>query len=240
MKFFQLLAIFIFTLSAHAETFTITDKKGRSLKVELVALIKSELSFKKAGKSTVMKISLDKLSANSATAVRKKMEELQAQDAKNPPLEIKVVINKNDRKQSGSYYMKTMAIEATVGLKNKDLNIDADECLCTVLIVGEDQKVKEDFQVLGKHEFPLKPEHKMAEHTTKPTVTKYDSDNQGYGNIGGYKYDGYILIVRNSDKDVIATKTNISRLKNNFSENHQKRLLKAKKGAKLNRDMLPR
>jgi hypothetical protein len=237
MKF--ILPFCLLSLSSFAETTTITDLKGRSLKVELVKLEGSQLSFKKAGKSTIMSVSLEKLSKASAESVRKKMSEIQADAAKNPPLEVKVVIKKNDRRMGDSSYMKRMAIEATVGLQNKNLNIDAEECICTSIIIGEDQKVRDKYKVLGKQQFKLTPDHKMAEFTTKPVYTEYDSDNQGYGNIGGYKYDGYILIVQNSDKDVIEHKTNISRLKNDFSEEHSKKLIKIKEGAMLDRDMTP-
>ena len=41
----------------------------------------------------------------------------------------------------------------------------------------------------------------------------YDSDNKGDGNIGGFKYEGYLLVVRDMEDKVLFTKTVYSKIK---------------------------
>jgi hypothetical protein len=45
-------------------------------------------------------------------------------------------------------------------------------------------------------------------------TTQYDSDNEGQGNIGGYQYEDYILIMTDQDGKLLRTKT----LNSNFEK----------------------
>lgn len=206
------ISLFASALSA-PEPVTITDTKGRSISVTLVSLTESTLKCKLAGRSKVTSIPLANLNTHSTNLVKEKIQAAEADAANNIPLDVDVSINKRRKNSAGSYYMEQMEVSAKIVLKNKNLNVEANTCTGRMVIIGQDQKNTDQYEVLQNEKFKIVPSHKGAEHITKTVRLRYDSDNKGYGNIGGSKYYGYILIVISGDGTILTSKTTIRKAK---------------------------
>jgi hypothetical protein len=124
-----------------------------------------------------------------------------------PELEIKVSISKRRKKEGGSYYMKSMTISGRVTLINKDLNVPSPPCYCNIIFFGESQKYEDSYKIISNQAFKLEPTPKGASFGSEPFITSYDSDNKGRGNLGGYKYVGYLIIIADENGKVLQTKT---------------------------------
>ena len=203
-----LLGLFSSAIAA-SNPVTITDKSGRSISVTLVGLTGSTLKCKLAGRSKITSIPLANLNAHSTKLVKETIATSQADAAKNTPLNLDVSINKRRKKSNGSYYMKQMEVTAKITVKNKNLNVEANTCDGRFVIIGQDQKDTDQYEVLQNEQFKIKPSHTGQEHLAKTVRLRYDSDNKGSGNIGGSKYYGYILIITSSNGDILASKTTI-------------------------------
>jgi len=110
-----------------------------------------------------------------------------------------------------------MTISAKIDYKLKRLDIEAATCKAHIIYFGEDQ-AKGNFSILKKEAFDMSPTKAVATHNAEPFITTYDSDNKGQGNIGGYKYDGYLLVVLSEDGELILNKTSISKLEKQLEE----------------------
>jgi len=88
-----------------------------------------------------------------------------------------------------------------VDVKNDDFKIALDEYEATILIVGRNESKRGDRKILtkqGPHEFELKPSG-TAQIPLETIVTSYDDDDDDddcSSNIGGYKYNGYVIILK--------------------------------------------
>lgn len=74
-------------------------------------------------------------------------------------------------------------------------------------------------------------------HELQPITTKYDSDKDS-SNIGGWEYDGYLLIIQKPDGKILEAKSSIGPLKTTVVGNPQllERALAYKENLELNRD----
>ena len=196
---------------------TIKDTAGRSLEVTLVSVTASTLKCKKSGSSRLLEIPLDKLDEASVVLIKSTLEAAQSYAAQNPPLDVDVSINKRRKSSNGSWYMKQMEITAKVTLKNKNLNLDANTCNGRMLMVGQDQRNPDLYEVLQNEEFKINPSHKGQDHLTKTVRISYDSDNKGSGNIGGSKYYGHILIITSEDGRLLTSKTTLNKIKDRIT-----------------------
>ena len=205
MKRYLLNAAFILSLvaPAFAEVVTLTSKNGKNLVVTLVAKQGDKVLVRRASDSKEFAVSLDTLNEESQQNVMDKMKSLK--DAY-PPLELDVVLGKRRNRVSGSYYMKDMEITAKVTVTNKDHRIPCPECSADIIFIGQDQKDPDLYKVMSTQRRGVKPTEKGAVFDSTPFVTRYDSDNKGYNNVGGYKYVGYVLVVSDQDGKVLHTK----------------------------------
>ena len=218
---------------------TIKDTAGRSLEVTLVSFTASTLKCKKSGSSRLLEIPLDKLDEASVALIKETLEAAQSYAAKNPPLDVDVSINKRRKGSSGSWYMKQMEITAKVKLKNKNLNIVANTFTGRMLMVGQDQRNPDIYEVLQNEEFKINPSHKGQEHLTKTVRISYDSDNKGIGNIGGSKYYGYILIIASEDGQLLTSKTTLNKIKDRITTQYIDSLTKLTVASKIDENFEP-
>jgi hypothetical protein len=156
-------------------------------------------------------ISPDSLSEGSQKLIQDQAKNLKAVY---PPLEADVVIGTRRKPSNGSSYMRNMEVSAKVTLTNTKVNVDCPPCTGTLLFVGQDQSFDKDFKILSSQKFEMKPTKEGTLFLAESFSTIYDSDNKGEGNLGGFKYEGYLLVVRDQDGTVILTKTVYSKMKN--------------------------
>lgn len=200
-----------------AEILTISDKKGRSMVVELVSRQGNKIVVKRLKDNKTFTIDPLTLSEESQKEIKEKSKKIKEAY---PPIEAKVVINKRRKHAHRSYYMKKMTISSKITLTNKNSKIISPNCQCNIIFIGQSQRDTDRFVVLSNESFKLTPTHKGTDFKSTPTVTSYDSDNRGYGNIGGYKYVGYLLVVSDRDrKSVVLTKTMYSTIKKAMEAN---------------------
>jgi len=190
--------------SCMAEVITIEDSKGRSMMVDLLAGNDQSVKIKRLKDGKVFSMPFSSLSAKSQKEIKKKLKTLKPEY---PPLEVDVVMGKRRKKENDSYYMKAMTITAKVTVTNKDRKMPCPPCHGNIIFVGESQKYKDRFLILSSQTFELVPTDRGTEFVSESFVTTYDSDNKGSGNIGGYKYEGYLLVVSDDEGRVLLTKT---------------------------------
>lgn len=179
--------------------------------VTLVSRQGDKVVIRRATDGKEFTISPDSLSDQSKALVTNKMKNL---DLAYPPLNCDVTIGKRRKYDKGSYYMKQMEITAKITLTNEDYKIPCPPCTMNVIFVGQDQRDTDTFMVLSNQEFKVTPTEDDLVKETEPFVTRYDSDNKGEGNIGGFKYVGYLVVVTGAKNQIVHTKTIYTALKN--------------------------
>ncbi|NWK56130.1 hypothetical protein HW115_10955 [Verrucomicrobiaceae bacterium N1E253] len=212
-----LIAGIFLTQLGFAEILTISDKKGRTMIVELVSRQGEKVVIKRLKDNKTFTIDPSTLSEESQQEIKEKLQEVKEAY---PPIDATVVVSKRRKSENSSYYMKEMTISSKVTLTNEDSNVLSPTCQCNILFIGQNQRYSDRFVVLANESFKLTPAHQGSDFNSPPTVTSYDSDNKGSGNIGGYKYVGYLLVVSDQErKSIILTKTVYSAIKKAMAAN---------------------
>ena len=184
---------------------TVVDKKNRSLFAELIALTDKEVTVKRASDDKTFTLPLASLTPETVERLKEKADKL---PVVYPKLEVNVAIGNRRVKQSGSFYMKSQNISTTISIRNLDLEKDFPKRPGRVVYFGQDQSNPDRFKILAINGFEVAPgANKTAEAVLPTFSTSYDSDNIGFGNIGGYEYEGYLFLVWDENKDVIVHKT---------------------------------
>ena len=187
-----------------AEVMSVESKNGKTMVVSLVSRQGEKIVIKRVKDGKEFTISPDSLSEKSKKMVLSKMKTLKVAY---PPLEAAVTIGKRRKPDNGSSYMKEMTITSKVTLSNQDRKVPCPACTMNIIFIGQDQRDTDKLEVLSNQKFKVTPTPEGSLIVGAPFITSYDSDNKGDGNIGGYKYVGYLVVVSSSDNKVIYTKT---------------------------------
>jgi hypothetical protein len=226
-------------LPARAEpAISVKDTKGRALDIELISLNSKTVRFRRAGNTQEFSLALDQFDAASQARITKTAASL---PPVLPPIDVDVVVGKR-RQKDGSSYMVEQVINATVKLRNSSHDTPLPKLTGRTFFFGQDQRNPDDFTVLSVQDFPveLKP-GQSASSELESFATRYDSDNKGQGNVGGYQYSGYLLVFLNAKKEVVFNQTTDGSLRKEIDA-HPKLLAAIAgytKGAKLNKKMVP-
>ncbi len=187
-----------FTLQA-GPILTVNDTKGRALEIELMSVTGQDVRFKRVDNAREFTMSLAQFDQVSQTKI---IEESASLPIVLPPFDIEVVIGKR-HDEGSSYYMVDQRISTTVKLKNKSNDVALPPLKGRMVFIGRDQKTEDDFTVLSVQEFKVGiPPAGASETSLEPFVTRYDGDQKGLHNVGGYQYFGYLIVFLN-DKDEI-------------------------------------
>lgn len=197
--------------AAHAEDLILINKNGQSIEASVTGQNEGKITIKRSKDGKEFTIPLDSLNEDSQKKVQKELKRLATSY---PPIKVDVVIGKRRQDYEGSDYRKLMEITSKTTLTNTDLNRSSPPCMGNILILGQDQRSDYKYKILSNQEFNLTPGHRGVDFEAKPVRTVYDSDNKGYGNIGGYKYVGYIIIITDEkEKEIIHYDSNYSKAK---------------------------
>lgn len=179
---------------------------GRSLSIEVGSVDGHSVTFTVAGKPQNFTLPLERF--DEASREKIKAATLGAK-VFYPPLEIDAVIGK--RRVKEGYYMVNQTITATVKLKNLSTTDGCPKAHAHVIFIGFDRKVDTKGMVLAAESFDFAlPRGVSQEFECTSFTTSYDSDNKGDGNIGGYQYKDYIIILTGADGNVLQCKSSNS------------------------------
>lgn len=190
--------------TALADPISITDSQGRTLSIHLLSLAEDTIAFTIAdADDREFELPVARLDEASRTKVREAAKSLKPRI---PPVEIDVTVGKRRKKEG--YYMINQTVTTKVTIKNPSHSIAFPKSSARILFIGRNRRNDDVFKILSsdKFEVQISPARSM-EFEPKIFSTSYDSDNKGYGNIGGYQYDSYIVAILDGDGKVIGSKT---------------------------------
>jgi hypothetical protein len=210
-------ALLIFSsLCGFAEPISVKDKQGRSMDIEVISVTSDRVKFNRASDGKTFEVPLSSFDADSATRIQAKKSAL---GEAHPTYEINVVVDKRRKKKDGSWYMVEQTIAGKVDLKNPVMNGTAPAGKARMLYFGEEQRTGGKYSVLSTENYDFQIAGGATHtHEVAPYVTTYDSDNKGYGNIGGLQYEGYLLLLMDEKGNVIQFQTTCSRLNQLLNE----------------------
>lgn len=204
------------SLCAFAEPLSVKDKQGRSMDIELISVTNDRVKFNRVSDGKTFEVPLSSFDADSTTRIQAKKAALG--DA-HPTYEINVVVDKRRKKKDGSWYMVEQTIAGKVDLKNPVINGTAPAGKARILYFGEEQRTGGRYSVLSTEEYDFQIAGGATHtHEVAPYVTSYDSDNKGYGNVGGLQYEGYLLLLMDAKGNVIQFQTTSGRLNQLLTE----------------------
>jgi hypothetical protein len=128
-------------------------------------------------------------------------------------------VEKRRRKKDDSWYMVEQTISGKVNLKNPAMNTAGPTGRARVLYIGEEQRSGGKYSVLSTEEYDFQVAGGATHtHEVSPYVTSYDSDNKGYGNVGGLQYEGYLVLLMDEKGNVIQFQTTCAKLNQLLNE----------------------
>lgn len=189
---------------AAGDPMNVSDTNGRDISIDLLQVDGNKVTFSVKGKKGEFELNLDRFDEASQKSI---LEAAKTLKPRYPELDIDVVIGKR-RDKGTSSYMVTQEVSSKVQIENTSLKLPMPKTTARIIFIGRGRKTGDFYKVLAAEEFQvsIKP-GKDFEFEPKGFVTRYDSDNRGTGNIGGYQYDSYILALLDEDGRVINHKT---------------------------------
>ena len=214
----------------------VRNAEGKALKIELIALEGDNVVFSTTGKEVKEHtLPIAKFDASSQEKLR---EEAKTLPPRLPKIDIEVVIS-NKRDKEG-YYMVNQTVSSKVKIRNLSTRIDYPASKGYVVYFGQNRRNDGFFKVMANKDFEFSvPANKTFETDVLGFKTSYDSDNKGYGNIGGYQYESYVLVLTDTQGNVIGTKTTDGSLRSAIDKDlsKAKRLISLKADELLNKDL---
>lgn len=131
-----------------------------------------------------------------------------------PDFSLDVSIGRQRARAGNSSYMQNMTITTSVKVENTSRDIDLDQTNCTIVLVGRNSKryanrAYDWYKVLSVQTFSTKlVAGGTSEHELKAIETTYDQDKDS-SNLGGWEFEGYLLVAQDEDGNIIATKTTL-------------------------------
>lgn len=184
---------------------TVTDQKGRSIEIELVALTDDSVTFRRQGNPKDFILPVSNFDQASQDKIRKQAAQL---PAVMPKIQPDVVIGKRRRDAEGSYYMVKQEITCTVKLTNSSTTAKVPTINGKIVFIGQSTRTPDLLSVLSSQSFEAAID--PGETFTKEIdsfFTSYDSDNKGSGNVGGYQYFGYVLVMTDAAGNPVLDQT---------------------------------
>lgn len=128
--------------------------------------------------------------------------------------EMDVSVGKKRKDQGSSTYMENMTITTSAKISNVTRDTDLGETNFTILLVARNSRRyanrSEDwYKILSVQKFSTQlAAGKFSEHELKSVETSYDSDKDS-SNVGGWEFEGYLLVAQDPSGKILATKTTL-------------------------------
>jgi len=238
-----LLITIIGTLSSlHAAVIEVASTSGQKMNVEIIShtassgnvrIKRADGQFFNTKISVFDAVSQEKIIANAPKEL--------------PELTFDVPIGRQRARQGSSVYMQDMTITTSVKASNMSRDIDLDQANCTIVLVGRNSKRHADraldwYKVLSVQKFSTQlVAGKSSEHELKSVETSYDQDKDS-SNLGGWEFEGYLLVARDKDGKIIATKTTLGEVGTVTLKDGKATLaaIELSEGTETNHDLTPR
>lgn len=208
-----LLITIIGTLSSlHAAVIEVASTSGQKMTVEIISHTASSgnVRIKRAdGQFFNTKISVFD-AASQEKIIANAPKEL-------PDFTFDVSNGRQRARQGNSAYMQEMTITTSVKVENRSRDIDLDQTNCTIVLVGRNAKryanrAYDWYKILSVQKFSTKlVAGKSSEHELKAIETVYDQDKDS-SNLGGWEFEGYLLVAQDEEGNIIATKTSLGQV----------------------------
>ena len=172
---------------------TVTDQKGRSIEIELIGVAENSVTFRRQGNPKDFTLPVSNFDQASQDQIRKQAAQL---PAVMPKIQPDVIIGKRRRDQGDSYYMVKQEVTCTVKLTNSSTTTKVPTINGKIVFIGQNTRTPALLSVLNTQSFEasINPGETFTKEMDS-FFTSYDSDNKGSGNIGGYQYFGYVLVM---------------------------------------------
>ena len=183
----------------------VRNAEGKALMIELLALEGDNVIFATTGgQAKEHTLGILKFDTDSQGKIR---EEAKALPPRVPKLDIEVVVPK--RREKRGYYMVDQEVSAKVKLRNLSARIPFPATKAAITYFGRDRRNPDKYKVMSKRPFDVEglAPTTGAEKEVLGFKTSFDSDNKGYGNVGGYEYDSYLLTLTDEAGNILAHKT---------------------------------
>lgn len=217
---------------------SVTDQKGRTIEIQLISLAGDKVTFSRKGDAKEFTMPITNFADTSQDLIRKQAALL---PAVLPKIESDVVVGKRRRKDD-SFYMVRQEITSTVKLANLDKNAAVPPVEVTLIFLGQNRRTPDILTILSKQSFEasIEPGQTFSKEM-RSFITAYDSDNKGFGNIGGFQYYGYILAIVGPDGKISSYTTSSSTVRQQLEEKQHllEELLEYKQGKMLTEKLEP-
>lgn len=221
----------------------VANKAGQSMTVEVLAYTASSgnVRIQRTSDGQIFNTKIDVFDTGSQERIIANAPKELAK------FEMDVSVGKKRRDIGSSSYMENMTITTSVKVANHSRDIDLDETDFTILLVARNSRRYADrsqdwYKLLSTQKFSTKlAAGKTSEHELKPIETAYDSDKDS-SNVGGWEFEGYLLVAQDKAGKVIATKTSLGTV-STTTVKEEKLVLQAIKlpeGIETNHDLTPR
>jgi hypothetical protein len=237
-----LLAAGFFAQPLAAAPIDVANKSGQSMTVEVLSYAASSGNVRIQRKDG--QIFNTKLDVFDAASQEKIIANAPKEIAK---FEMDVSVGKKRRDQGSSSFMENMTITTSVKISNVTHDIDLGETSFTILLVARNSKRYADrtqdwYRILSVQKFSTQlPAGKFSEHELKPVLTSYDSDKDS-SNLGGWEFEGYLLVAQDPAGKILATKTSLGTVSTTTVKDEKLILdaLKLSEGMETEHDLKPR
>lgn len=216
---------------------TVTDVKGRSIEIEVVSLSGDSVTFSRTGSAREFTLPINSFEENSRELIRKQAALLP------PPVpKISADVSIGKKRKKYSYYMEKQTVSCSVKLSNLDTTRAAPPLQGQIVFLGQNCKYTNIFIVLSTQTFETSIERGgSVTRELKSFSTAYDNYNKGTGNIGGFEYYGYVLVLKDKDGRIVFDQPTAGKLAQTLKD--KKRLIEEimgyTKGQQLTEDLKP-
>lgn len=219
------------TSAAVAQPLLVESSDGRTISIEVTSIDGDKVTFTKQGDARSYTLPLDRFSATSQNAIKEAAKAPAAVATGNyPKLDIDLVIGKRGTKEN--WYMKSQTVTSKVKLANTSSTIACPKSKAYIFFVGQDREHASRLMVLAAESFEFQmPRGGNYEFECGAFTTRYDSDNKGDGNIGGYQYKHYVLVLLDDAGNVVGCKSSSNDYQKLVEQDHTlaKKVTKFKK-----------
>lgn len=206
------LAAWMAASSLGAATIEVANKAGQSMTVEVISYTASSGNVRiQRSDGQIFNTKLDVFDAASQERI---IANAPKEVAK---FEMDVSVGKKRRDQGSSTYMENMTITTSAKVTNVTRDTDLGETNFTILLVARNSRRyanrSEDwYKILSVQRFSTQlPAGKFSEHELKSVETSYDSDKDS-SNVGGWEFEGYLLVAQDPAGKILATKTTLGQV----------------------------
>ncbi len=242
MKPASFLSILCIPLFADAAPIEVANTAGQKMTVEVLAYTASSGNVRvKRADGQIFNTKIDVFDPASRELI------IANAPAALPEFTMDVSIGKKRKDQAGSSYMENMTISSSAKITNPSRDLDLPQTNFTILLIGRNSKRYADrsqdwLKILSVQKFQTElVAGKFSEHELDKIETEYDSDKDS-SNVGGWEFEGYLLVAMDPQGKIIATKSSIGSVTTTTLK-EEKRILAALQlgvGMEVNGDLTPR